>query len=200
MKSKASTTIWQRNTMRWERSTTGWQRNTTHWQRGTTGWNCDTMRWQRNTTHLQCFCVDFSYAGFSQIGSHLQFPWSCFGRHALWGILGFFIQWNSQCPRWWVSCPQFTWVYRTSQWTPLQTPHAFVSSSKPHRQILSARAAPFILAGAIPLMRSSSIGGVPGDQGWWTKPSVPMSKQATSFACFTQRLAQENFGLGWNFG
>ena len=70
--------------MRWERSTTGWQRNTTRWQRGTTGWNCDTMRWQRNSTHLQCidnelqcvfktqcFCVDFSYAGFSQIGSQL---------------------------------------------------------------------------------------------------------------------------------
>ena len=86
MKSKASTTICQCNTMRWERSTTGWQRNTTHWQRSTTGWNCDKMRWQRNTTHLQCidnelqrvfktqrFCVDFSYAGFSQIGSQIIF-------------------------------------------------------------------------------------------------------------------------------
>ena len=92
MKSKASTTIWQCNTMCWERSTTRWQRNTTHWQRSTTGWNWDTMRWQRNKMHLQCidnelqrvfktqrFCVDFSYARFSQIGSHfsLFFSSSC---------------------------------------------------------------------------------------------------------------------------
>lgn len=79
----------------------------------------------------------------------LQLPdHACFGQHALWGILGFFVQRNSQCPCWRVFYPQFTWAYRTSQWTPLQTPCAFVSSSKLQRQILSARAAPFILAGA----------------------------------------------------
>ena len=76
---------------------------------------------------------------------------ACFRRHALWGILGFFGQRNSQSPHWWVSCPQFTWAYRTSQWTPLQTPRAFVSSSKPLSQILSARAAPFIGRGKYPL-------------------------------------------------
>ena len=97
-----STTVWQRNTMRWGLSPTGWQRNTTHWQRSTTDWKCVSMRWQRTTTHLQCIdnglqrifkaqrvFVDFPYAGFSQIGSHLSilsrnigFLWSQTRRNA----------------------------------------------------------------------------------------------------------------------
>ena len=88
MRWQRSTTVWQRNTMRWELSPTGWQRNTTHWQRSTTDWKCVSMRWQRTTTHLQCIdnglqrifkaqrvFVDFPYAGFSQIGSHILKTW-----------------------------------------------------------------------------------------------------------------------------
>ena len=89
----------------------------------------------------------------------------CFGQHALWGTLSFSGQRNSQSPLRRVSCPQFTSrVPRTSQWTPLQTSQAFMSASRPQSQVLSARAALFILAGAsIPYVLSTHCW-----RTWWS--------------------------------
>ena len=122
----------------------------------------------------------------------------CFGRDARWSILGCAVR-GIQSLLWQVSPPWFIWTCRISQWTPAQIPHASPSLSRPQRQIRSARAAPFILAlASIPYALFMCC--------WLTwlsvvmgRPSVSLSKGATSLAYSTLQLAVANYGACRNF-
>ena len=130
---------------------------------------------------------------------NLQLPdHSMFWAGCTLGHFGFYGPRNS-VPSSQVSPPWFIWMCRISQWTPVQIPHASPSLSRPQRRIRSARAAPFILALArIPYAlfircRLTWLSVVMG------RPSVSLSKRATSLAYSTLQLALANYGLCRNF-
>ena len=123
---------------------------------------------------------------------NLQFPdHSMFWAGCSWGILGSTVRRIQSLLRQ-VSPPCFIWTCRISQWTPVQIPHASSSLSRPQRRIHSARAAPFILA----LFMRCWLTWLSVVKG---RPSVSLSKRATSLAYSTLQLALANYGLCRNF-
>ena len=100
---------------------------------------------------------------------------------------------------WQVSPPRFIWVCRISRWTPAQLPRASASRSRLPRQIRSVRAAPFILAlASIPYALFTRYWPI-WQSGVMGRPSVFLSKRATSLMYSTHQLALANHGLCWKF-